>query len=725
MISDDIKRLNYYEGQFLRARDFQDEQAYIIEMRRRHLIANHLWGIVAGLEIKQDPFSKIWSVQPGIAIDAFGREILVFDAEPLNMNTIADALSGEPKPATLKVWISYKTEKTTRPSAGYEKCGDEDEFIRVRETFSFVYNDDPVFDWNTKELAKQTVDNPEAWPTAFQDLPDDPKKARWPVYLGTITWDTDPEDASKDIITKVTLADPEQYDFKSQRYAGIVAKKIEAPSNKLLIRGRGNASPLPTDSTKPDYNGVPVKLEGSLQIDRRLNVIGSVGIGIGPLSVIPDTKLQIAGGKEATLEKGSGYAVLGKVDDKNIVLDNHAIMARKKKTNSEQLEPSELALQPKGGDLVVHTDKDGTELIVKDSGYVGIGTKEPLAKLNVFNDAKNSNYADQSVIGLFRGGYAEGDGWNRNRLVIENTISQGEVSVDLRLDDPSGNERGTHLYQRKHHFGIWRSKVGTRLAINNAGNVGIGTTDPDYVLDVVGRMRVQQLEGGGTAGIWFYQTEPAKDRAFVGMDGDDKMGFWGNGGAGWGMVMDVTTGNVGIGTTSPAYRLDVKAKRIKLGLEENGGGQLHIFNNANDNKIFIEAFNTTGDGHADELLLTGRHAENVPRLSLRADITDVNGRILRKGMDFSETGERNNGGTVLAPWGTTDDWNIFVSPRWMGEEEHDSEGDNALLKIECFAAPFSNAGWRITAQYKYKYSNGYPVNGSWRDGQASYILVPR
>ncbi|NTW07355.1 MAG: hypothetical protein HGA29_05880, partial [Syntrophaceae bacterium] len=87
-------------------------------------------------------------------------------------------------------------------------------------------------------------------------------------------------------------------------------------------------------------------------------------------------------------------------------------------------------------------------------------------------------------------------------------------------------------------------------------------------------------------------------------------------------------GNVGIGTADPKFKLDVKAdKWIKLGLEGMGGGQLQIGCNPNDNKIFLEAFNSTGDGHAAEFLLTGRNAQNVPKLSLCADTTYIKGNV--------------------------------------------------------------------------------------------------
>ncbi|MEP0755716.1 tail fiber domain-containing protein [Trichocoleus sp. Lan] len=94
------------------------------------------------------------------------------------------------------------------------------------------------------------------------------------------------------------------------------------------------------------------------------------------------------------------------------------------------------------------------------------------------------------------------------------------------------------------------------------GNVGIGTPDPGYKLDVADRMRVRQANN--TAGIWFYQSKPAKDQAFVGMASDTQVGFYGTTGAGWGLVMDTTTSNVGIGTgqANPVRRLHVEGSEI-------------------------------------------------------------------------------------------------------------------------------------------------------------------
>ncbi len=88
---------------------------------------------------------------------------------------------------------------------------------------------------------------------------------------------------------------------------------------------------------------------------------------------------------------------------------------------------------------------------------------------------------------------------------------------------------------------------------------------------------------------------------------------------------DTMTGPLSI--TVAGTGLSVRSKSIKLGLEENGGGQLILANNPNDNKIYLEAFSTAGDDSAAELLLTGRNAGAVPRLSLVADTTYVSGNV--------------------------------------------------------------------------------------------------
>jgi hypothetical protein len=68
-----VKRLNYFDGQFLRATDFSAEQSYHVGMREQHNSLLHTWGIADGLLPTAD--GKQVKVGKGFAIDSLGREI--------------------------------------------------------------------------------------------------------------------------------------------------------------------------------------------------------------------------------------------------------------------------------------------------------------------------------------------------------------------------------------------------------------------------------------------------------------------------------------------------------------------------------------------------------------------------------------------------------------------------------------------------------------------------
>ena len=76
--------------------------------------------------------------------------------------------------------------------------------------------------------------------------------------------------------------------------------------------------------------------------------------------------------------------------------------------------------------------------------------------------------------------------------------------------------------------------------------VGIGTTTPEFRLDVGGRIRLKQDTGStgtsNTAGMWLFQNTPSIERGFVGMKDDNNIGLYGNNGGGWSLFTDVSTG---------------------------------------------------------------------------------------------------------------------------------------------------------------------------------------
>lgn len=633
--SDDVKRLFFYEKQYLGARDFLDEQSYHIEMRRRHLIAHHLWGVVAGLRILQDPNSKLWFVEPGLAIDGFGREILVFDPEPLNTEEVAAQLAGQPRPAMLKVWIVYKLEKADRPAPNFEACDAEEQFMRVRETFRLVYQDDPVFDLQGGDPTRQSPDDPLNWPRAFQDLPEE---ARWPIFLGTLTWDADPANPSQNVITGVAQTDPQ--DNGARRHVGVVAQELVAPHNYLLdavpplpiptpapiypadylvIRARGNSAPLTSDDTKPDFEGVPVKIEGSLEIDRRLSVLGSAGIGTGTLAVQPDTKLQVLGGTQATLSEATGYVVVGAVGGRNLVFDDRALMARDNRAAAE------LGLQSEGGDLFVHKNQAGKEFVVKDSGNVGIGTAAPGARLEV--GAGKFVVLDSGNVGVGTAAPSErlevGGGGN---LALK---AAAEDAGDIVFQNQAGDQKGRVWSNPGPGAALFLSgadPVTPDLAIDATGKVGIGigATTPARALHVEG----QEIHSGGAVGGFSFAdrntggfvNSPGQGQRWVLYAQGTKAHLW----SGGNKLTVTPDGLVGIGTDNPVGRLTLSG--ITSPVQQ---GSISFFTptgdvefNGGDDNVFIFR-NTFGAGSATSFL-GGRFG--IHTTTPLADL-DVNGTL--------------------------------------------------------------------------------------------------
>ncbi len=74
-----VKRPHYYTHQFLREQDFNEEQQYHVDMRRRHNRLFHTWGVAEGLEVTRKGEREI-TISPGVALDREGREIVLLSA---------------------------------------------------------------------------------------------------------------------------------------------------------------------------------------------------------------------------------------------------------------------------------------------------------------------------------------------------------------------------------------------------------------------------------------------------------------------------------------------------------------------------------------------------------------------------------------------------------------------------------------------------------------------
>jgi hypothetical protein len=110
----------------------------------------------------------------------------------------------------------------------------------------------------------------------------------------------------------------------------------------------------------------------------------------------------------------------------------------------------------------------------------------------------------------------------------------------------------------------------------------------------------------------------------------------------------------------------VQGSPIVLDLSPNGGGQLQLRNNTNDNKIFLEGFSRDGNGHASEMLITGNSAQRLPLFSVLADSTRLQGSPIV--LDLSP-----NGGGQLQLRNNTNDNKIFLEGFSSDGNGHASE----------------------------------------------------
>lgn len=119
----DVKRLNYFTSQFLVEKDFTDEQAYHMDMRRRHNRLLHTWGIAdGGLEVTKSA-DKIIGIGSGMAIDKDGRELVLLDAQSKDLT---------PFGSNADVYITAQYKEVSDPSDHYT-AGGVDNYTRTTE----------------------------------------------------------------------------------------------------------------------------------------------------------------------------------------------------------------------------------------------------------------------------------------------------------------------------------------------------------------------------------------------------------------------------------------------------------------------------------------------------------------------------------------------------------------------------------------------------------------
>jgi hypothetical protein len=135
----DIKRLNYFNYQFLVDKDFEDEQAYHLEMRRRHNRQLHTPGVADGLTVTKVAANQV-RIGPGTAIDRDGREIVLQDERVHTLVTGGN---------NVDVFLTISYQDVSDPADRYTQGGIDDftrttERPRIEDTSSAPPPDSPA-----------------------------------------------------------------------------------------------------------------------------------------------------------------------------------------------------------------------------------------------------------------------------------------------------------------------------------------------------------------------------------------------------------------------------------------------------------------------------------------------------------------------------------------------------------------------------------------------------
>ena len=423
------------------------------------------------------------------------------------------------------------------------------------------------------------------------------------------------------------------------------AKQLQFWKNGSLHSG------LMTDTNGLNFVGSDGAADVTIKTD------GKVGIGYGQ----PDYTLKVAGDcyvRDATTLDGT-VSVGGTANGLLYIKEDNGsntIQLRADVSNSynEIDSQKEFNIRTEAGALRFSTANTERMRILAD-GKVGIGNTAPAAKLHV--GTAPLVHANISKIGLFGDDvagtaypltiantnaatvgdmaqmtFAFGTGWSTTAWVgaaVENT-STAETALAFGTYSAAG--------------------LGERMRIQGDGNVGIGTTAPASMLEVKARASGGHpplfLRRGATnesASLKLLTT--TTEDWIVGMrnDGTSNFRIFSYGAGSDVFSIHRSNGNVGIGSATPAYALDVVGyAKVSLGIKVGGGSA----GNSTNPAITVSSVNTAGVYFESSGVGFGS-GSGTKKLFLKSD-GDV-------GIGYS--------GSIAPPYGTTSPTILIIKPR--------------------------------------------------------------
>lgn len=566
----------FFEGQYLRADDLQALVTYFGELHARHQLGSHSWGIAAGLDLvyTTSPLGDVeaW-LTPGLAIDGYGRTIVVPEAFPLDAGLFAGQGTG-----LVDVWLRHNALPASGVRPGFEVCGACDNYLRVVESFLVEVGERKTIDARQSGVARGDdvfADAREApgWllPTqplapdgsaAAQRFPGGEEPALWLVPLGRVLWQ------GGAVLTPTPASAKQSRIFR--RHAGWLGESLQGSGGLLRLGPRftprvaGKSvdqacdALLPTEadlvycSADPDTPAFrePVWLDADTRARGHLRFYGSRTEWVDRAGT---DYLPPASGCVTALRRTAPSSLAG--------VDLELLLGEPQAPNG----PTRLTI---GAATVAGADPCALDfsftpaVAIDQAGHVGIGSTDKPLTLPLTIRAAGANAA--------LAGFENGAG----TLAWQCTLGAGG-GFNLTQADPTLSN----------------------LFVAPTGNVGIGTQAPNAKLDIqsvpsplgnpVGSAKWLQIGASGTPDtgqLWVQYgpqlapllvmsdlDDPARiqfQQVGSGTEGAPQFASWIGMARGGSADLAIIGGSLGIGTVTPGAALEVRGA-VKLGAAGN------------------------------------------------------------------------------------------------------------------------------------------------------------
>lgn len=217
-----VLRPTFYEGQVLAAGDLTATVDQARGAAARHNRYLHDWGIAEGLELTKapqtdqitgQPYFAI-TLQPGVAVDGTGREVVVASPVPLAEAMFREVNGGDkPTDQLYPVFLAGRDQEPQTVSLVPSGCGGTAQPARVEESYQIIFG---------RLGSEQFLD--EHTPPTVNAGPGDGKDP-WLVLLGFVRW----QDGHFANVFKSSGS-------VQRRYAGVRADTVAARSGLLALR---------------------------------------------------------------------------------------------------------------------------------------------------------------------------------------------------------------------------------------------------------------------------------------------------------------------------------------------------------------------------------------------------------------------------------------------------------------------------------------------------------